>query len=243
MYTEMDSMEATHWWFSGRRRVALDFLKRYCGKHRGRLLDIGVGTGLNAAYFQEMGFSVSGVEPSVEAAMIAQRKAPNLQIIATEFPSAEIVSGSYDVVCLLDVLEHLKDDRTAMQEVARVLSPGGKVFITVPAYRFLWSSHDERAHHFRRYRRRELRALFSDAGLRPLQVSYYNFFLFPPIALVRLVTKISGDTDTRSDFARTPAFLNSLLGHIFGAERLLLRLVSLPFGVSLIAVAEKDRAI
>jgi SAM-dependent methyltransferase len=150
-----------------------------------------------------------------------------------------VVSGAYAVVTMLDVLEHLEDDVAALREVARILRPGGIVLITVPAFSFLWSRHDELAHHYRRYRRFELCRRLREAGLEPQFVSYFNFFLFPAIALVRLATKALGIRKEGSDFAATPVLLNGVLGALFGAERFLLRFMPLPFGVSVLAVAKK----
>ena len=237
LYKEMSTLEQEHWWFVGRRAVVFDILRRFAPK--GTLLDVGVGTGLNAALFVRAGYNVTGIEPSADAVAFAKEKAPTVPIIQTTFPSASIPSDTYDVVVLLDVLEHLDDDGAGLAEIRRVLKPGGVALITVPAFAFLWSGHDELAHHHRRYRRSDLRNKLIGAGLRPVQVSYYNFFLFPAIAAVRLLKALLGITNKESDFGATPRLLNTPLAMLFGGERFLLRLMSLPFGVSLVAVVQK----
>lgn len=236
MYREMAEEEKSHWWFLGRRVVVFDVVRRY-GK-KGKLLDIGLGTGFNANLFEKEGYAVDGLDPSPEAIQFAKTIAPNISVIQAPFPSPEIPSDTYDVAALLDVVEHLEDDTAALREVHRLLKKDGIALITVPAFMFLWTKHDERAHHFRRYRKHELLCLIRAAGLEPEFVSYYNFFLFPAIALVRFVTKALG-REEGSDFDKSPALLNGLFAFIFGFERLLLRLTPLPFGVSLIAVARK----
>lgn len=236
MYAEMAEMERNHWWFVGRRAVVFDVLQRTISK--GKLLDVGLGTGFNAQQFLKRGFQVDGLDPAPEAIEFARKIAPEVTVIQSLFPSTHIPSATYDGVVLLDVVEHLEDDVAALSDVRRVLKDGGFALMTVPAFRFLWTKHDERAHHFRRYRKNELVRVIRAAGLEPVQVSYYNFFLFPPIALVRLISKMIGLEET-SDFDKTPGILNGLLGWMFGFERFLLRFVSLPFGVSLIAVARK----
>lgn len=236
MYAEMAKEEKNHWWFVGRRAVVFDVLRRY-GK-KGKLLDIGLGTGFNANLFQKEGYVVDGLDPSPEAIQFAKTTAPDISVIQAPFPSPEIQSDTYDVAALLDVVEHLEDDTAALREVHRLLKKDGIALITVPAFMFLWTKHDERAHHFRRYRRRELVRVVRAAGLEPEFVSYYNFFLFPAIAFVRFITKVLG-RDTGSDFDKSPGFLNGLFAFIFGFERFLLRLTPLPFGVSLIAVVRK----
>lgn len=234
----MAQVEGGHWWFRGRRAVILDVLQRFA-PHRGALLDVGLGTGLNASLFKKLGFEVEGVENAPEAVAIAKQLAPDVLVVEPSFPSDTLSTERYSVVTMLDVLEHLEDDTEALRCAARILKPGGIVLITVPAFAFLWTRHDELAHHYRRYRRQELKARLHAAGFELQLASYYNFFLFPAIALVRLITKVLGRHKEGSDFDATPGFLNTPLAILFGLERFLLRLVSLPFGVSLIAVARK----
>jgi SAM-dependent methyltransferase len=238
LYTEMAEMEKTHWWFLGRQAVLRDVIARF-GKSGGRLLDIGAGTCLNTAAFAKLGFKAEALESHPDALALAKVVAPDVHIVEAPFPSPLVASDAYDVLTMLDVLEHIEDDRSALHEVARSLSHGGIVLVTVPAFMFLWTSHDELAHHYRRYRRGELIKKFSEAGLEPVLVSYYNFFLFPAIAGVRVMQKIVGRSREKSDFSRTPKILNGALSMLFGAERFLLRYMRLPFGVSLIAVARK----
>ena len=238
MYSEMADLEKNHWWFLGRRAVVFDVLSRT--RTSGKLLDIGLGTGFNAKLFQKMGFSVDGLDPAPEAIAFAKTTAPGVSVIQAPFPSNEVQSNMYDVVAMLDVLEHLEDDTAALLDVKRVLKSGGIALITVPAFQFLWTKHDERAHHFRRYRKHELLRVVRAAGLELVSMSYYNFFLFPPIALVRVVSKLLKHEEG-NDFNKSPGSLNGLFAWLFGFERFLLRAVSLPFGVSLIVLARKPR--
>lgn len=238
LYAEMAEMEKTHWWFLGRRAIIKEVLLRF-KKDRRILLDVGAGTCLNTKEFNRIGFKAIALESHPEAQNLARTVAPEIEIIDAPFPSPRIPSNSYDVVTLLDVLEHLKDDNESLSEVQRILLPNGVVLITVPAFMFLWTKHDERAHHFRRYTRHELREKLKSAGLEPMFVSYYNFFLFPPIVFVRFLQKFFAPKNETSDFSRSPKVMNALFASLFGAERFLLRYVRLPFGVSLIAVARK----
>lgn len=239
MYKEMAELEGSHWWFQGRRAVVLDLLARYVPK--GRLLDIGLGTGFNAKLFKDRGYDVEGVEPAPEGVAFAKTIVPNLQVIQASFPSSLIPSDTYDVVALLDVVEHLEDDAAALKDVSRILTRGGVAIITVPAFRFLWTTHDERAHHFRRYRKSQLNAILKGADLEPVVLSYYNFLLFPLIMFARLLGKLRKESK-KSDFDKTPRFLSSILAAVFGSERYLLRFLTLPFGVSLVALVRKSSA-
>lgn len=241
LYLESAEIEAKHWWFVGRRAILLDTLMRFSGASHNKLLDIGCGTGLNAMLFSENGFLVTGLETSAVAIGLARAIAPSINILATSFPSSLVPRDSYEVITALDVIEHIDDDKGMIRAVADALQPGGIVLISVPAFSFLWSVHDELAHHKRRYNREELRASFETAGLEPIFISYFNFFLFPAIALFRVLSGAFRFSRNVSDFSATPELLNSMLASIFAAERFLLRFFPLPFGVSLIAVARKNR--
>lgn len=239
LYGEMAHVEKIHWWFRGRRAVVLSLLRRYAPE-KGRLLDVGMGTGFNAALFKKIGFSVDGLENALEAVEIVRAEVPDLNVIISSFPSEQVKESSYQVITMLDVLEHIPDDTAALTAVARDLAPGGVVLITVPAFPFLWTRHDELAHHVRRYRKRELVEKLHTADLTLVFVSHYNFFLFPLIALVRVVQKILDIRKESSDFNATPGFLNAPLAFVFGLERYLLAFTALPFGVSLVCIARKS---
>ena len=241
LYLESAEIEAKHWWFVGRRAILLDTLMRFSGASHNKLLDIGCGTGLNAMLFSVNGFLVTGLETSAVAIGLARAIAPSINILATSFPSSLVARDSYAVITALDVIEHIDDDKGMIRAVADALQPGGIVLISVPAFSFLWSVHDELAHHKRRYNRTELRSSLAMAGLEPVFISYFNFFLFPAIALFRVLSGALRFSRNVSDFSASPELLNSMLASIFAAERFLLRFFPLPFGVSLIAVARKNR--
>ncbi len=240
LYREMYELEDEHWWFRGRRAIILDTLRRFRGSSRGTLLDVGLGTGRNARAFLASGFAVEGLEFSSEAIAFTRTTLPDLPIVQDSFPSPSVPQNKYEVITLLDVLEHIDDDVAALRAARAALVPGGTLLITVPAFQFLWTPHDELAHHKRRYRRSELRNKIKQAGLEPQFVSYFNFFLFLPIAIVRLLSLAFRRKSEESDFSRTPAFLNSFFAWMLGFERFLLRHTSLPFGVSIIAVAKRS---
>jgi SAM-dependent methyltransferase len=158
-----------------------------------------------------------------------------------ELPFAD---GSFDVVALFDTMEHIPDDRRALEECKRVLRPGGIVFVSVPAYQFLWSQNDRIAHHFRRYTAGRLRRVVGAAGLAPQRVSYFNTLLFPLILPAVLWQKLMGKlgrlpADYNNTSVKMPGLLNRLFTWTMSSERFLLRWLSLPFGHSLIAIARR----
>ena len=151
------------------------------------------------------------------------------------------VDASFDLVTLLDVIEHAPDDQVLLREAQRVLRAGGRALVTVPAYTWMWGAQDRISHHYRRYTRRRVLASLDRAGFEPLRSGYFNTLLFPPIALVRLARRLRPAPDTlRSDFEFTePGRLNSLLAGVFSLEASMLRRITLPFGVSVFGLAAR----
>ncbi len=146
--------------------------------------------------------------------------------------------GRFDLVAAFDVLEHVDDDLASLRALHDQLRPGGSALITVPAFDFLWSRHDERHHHKRRYTGAKLRRRASSVGLVPVVMTYFNSLLFPLITGVRLGKKILRLEDAE-DEAMPPAPFNGILCRLFASERHLMGRVRLPFGVSLLMVARK----
>ncbi|HYT79402.1 MAG TPA: methyltransferase domain-containing protein [Actinomycetota bacterium] len=238
LYVQHDLLEEDHWWFVGRRRIVLSVLRSFLPQVAGdrQLLDVGCGTGGMLKALRSFG-DVTGMDTSPFAIDRARERSgcPVEWGVLPEPTPFE--PESFDVVTALDVVEHVDDDEGALRTIHRVLRPGGLFVCTVPAFRFLWSGHDEVNHHRRRYRRSELLQKLQDGGFGIRKATYFNFLLFAPIALVRIGGRVSGRKG--SDFEVPSRGINGVLAWIFGAERHLLRVTSLPFGVSLLVVCEK----
>jgi SAM-dependent methyltransferase len=138
-----------------------------------------------------------------------------------------------------DVLEHIEDDRTAIAEVVRVLKPGGAFIFSVPAHPWLFSEHDSALLHFRRYTRVALRLLLEGGGLTIQRLSYWNTTLFPLVCLHRLLGPKQDGPQAQSDTKPTPWIINASLASLLTAEAAVLRHVSLPWGVSLVGIAQR----
>jgi SAM-dependent methyltransferase len=238
-------VEDVHWWFVGRRRILLQLLDRYVGRgheDERQILDVGCGTGTMLAYLASYG-KAQGVDVDEEAVGYChERGLLDVRLGAAETLPFE--DGSFDLVTALDVIEHLDDDAAALREMRRVLRPGGRILVTVPAHRFMWGDQDEVNMHKRRYVATELRDRLTANGFDVLRLSYMNAFMFAPIAAVRLLRRLQHrlrpGTTAKSDFRfPAPRPVNFLLAGIFGAEAPIIRRVDIPLGVSIVALAQK----
>ncbi len=237
-YQSMHLVELTHWWFRGRRRLLVSFLARVGGARAGalRILDYGCGTGGNTTRYGRFG-SVTGVEPDPHAIRLAQKRGGACYCRANGL-RLPFRNGAFDVVIASDVLEHIEDDSAALAEMARVLKPGGSMIISVPAHQWLFSYHDAALQHFRRYSKVNLRGLLGRERLQIRRLSYWNMTLFPLLSLYRLFQQRRPHTEPRSDTTLPSGLINEVLAVLLSAEGALLRHVSLPWGLSLVVVAE-----
>lgn len=237
-------VEKYHWWWAGRREL----LKMLIGNDNPkRILDVGCGTGETLTFLKSIypRAELYGVDSSSKAVAFSKSRGHKnvIKARAETLPFRE--KDFFDLVLLLDVLEHIKDHQKAIDEAKRVLRKGGKIIITSPGLSFIWSPHDEKQGHQRRYTRREIRTLARNANMNVKFISYFNFFLSPPIIAVRLLGKLKKfrsltdyDRGFNFDIAFKP-FVNSFLKTIFIPEIKLLRFIRYPFGISIVALLEK----
>jgi SAM-dependent methyltransferase len=234
IYTNLFELEDTHWWFQGRRAVVWSLLKKAGIPPHARILDAGCGTGRNLIEFGGLGDAV-GIEPSTDAiAFCAER---GLTAIAAGVEDLPFEDDRFDLVLMLDVLEHISDDGAALRELRRVAKPGGALVLTVPAHQYLWSQHDETHHHFRRYTQPQLRELLEMNAWRPAFTTYFNTTLLAPIAAMRLVAPRLSAGSTRNDYEVKSDAVNRVLTGIMTMEAgLISKGARFPTGVSIGAV-------
>jgi SAM-dependent methyltransferase len=236
VYDRMAEIDRDHWWFVGRRRILTALIARFRPKPGPlRILEIGCGTGSNIAMLQGFG-EVDAVEPDDHARAFAARRT-GLAIKGGFLPHVALDDARYDLIVLLDVLEHIADDVGALRALAPKLAAGGRMLIAVPAMPSLWSGHDVAHHHQRRYTARTLDRVVRAAGLRPIHRTAFNTLLLPAIAGVRVAHRLIGRRGGDED-RLPPRWLNRLLGGLFGAERYAAVRGLLPVGVSLALVVE-----
>ena len=173
-------LEREHWWFQARQEIVLSLLaQHYPLLKEAHVLDIGAGTGSYIETLTKMGIQTEGHDASDKAIAYLKSKTHG-KVEKKSFPEDYVANpdGQYDVILLLDVLEHLKDDSAGMRQAFRLLKTGGVLIITVPAIKSMWSPYDAISHHYRRYRAKELKALVDNTSAKIKKLSYFSTFLF-----------------------------------------------------------------
>jgi len=238
LYDELYRTEETNWWFRARRSIVLSLIRRYSHLSEPAILDIGCGSGYTLLYLSRYFNDVRGLDSSDDALIYCSERGVSAQkgSLPDEIP---FENGSFDVVLMMDVLEHIEDDHRALDAASRLVKEQGLIIITVPALRFLWAPHDELYNHKRRYRLHEVKKLFRPLPFERLLLSHYNTVLSLPVVASRLLGKIKRTQSEGMSIYPLPGPINSLLEKLFEAEKHLLPLFSLPFGISIIAVYRK----
>ena len=236
LFHRMAEAEDRHWWFAGRRAIVESIIAGLHLPKEAEIFEAGCGTGGNLEMLSRHGRVYAGELDDVARNYAIQR---NVCAIETcELPdSIPFGEHQFDLIVLTDVLEHVGDDADSLKALYKRLKPGGALLLTVPAYSFLWSHHDEIHHHKRRYVRKSLSRIVAEAGFAIQYVTYYNTLLFPILAGMRLGGKMMGIDKSYVDVPREP--LNLILRGLFSTERHVVGSLSLPFGVSLLLVARR----
>lgn len=234
VYDRMAELDSRHWWYRARRDILGELIRRRIPLPAdARILEIGCGTGHNLVMLKRFG-RVDAVEIDADARAIASRRLGH-EVMAAPLPAlAGVEERAYDLVAILDVLEHVEADREALESIARRLRPGGRILIAVPAHPWMWSAHDVVNHHKRRYTKRRLRAVVAAAGLKLEMMSWFNSLLFPLAAAARVAGRVRRKDD--SDDKLPPRPLNALFEAVFGLERYAIGRLPFPPGVSLVAI-------
>lgn len=223
-----------HAWYAGRRRILETVLDELSLPADARILDAGCGAGGNLAMLRQYG-RAEGVDS--DPATTRAASAHELEVAAGHAESLAHPDSSFDLVCYLDVLEHVEDDIAVLREARRVARDGALLLVTVPAFPSLWSSHDAAAGHHRRYTHARLLRAGRAAGWEPRRVHAFNSLLLPLVGARRLTERLAGEVAPRSDLTRVPRVAGPVVGLALLAEAWLLRRgVRPPVGLSLLAV-------
>jgi SAM-dependent methyltransferase len=241
-YRAMFNLEDHLWWYEGMRAVTAAILKRHmAGASSPRVLDIGCGTGYSLKWLREKLATQAafGVDVSPDAAAFWHETGLKNGAIAS---AQQIPLGSnlFDLVTCFDVIYQLRDGdaEAAIDEIHRLLKPGGILFIREPAYEWLRAGHDVAVGARRRYTLGEMKRLLTGRGFALKQTTYANSLLFWAAVPHRLISKWRGSEE--SDVKPVAGWLNRSLAAILKLEARLVRHISFPFGLSVIAVATKS---
>jgi len=236
-YATMFRVEETHWWYKALHRLIFQTLEAELPDWREKeIVDVGCGTG---AILKQLGNPEQnvGIDLAPEAISFCRQRGLN-NVRQGDVHALPFADASFDAVICSSVLYHqwVSDVEGAVREMHRVLRPGGVLLINVPAFSFLHSAHDEAVMTARRFRKREIRQLLQKENFKIRRLTYWTTFLFPLAVAARTL----GGSKMGRDFERAEgSFSERVLAQIMALELRLLRNVSLPFGVALLAVVRK----
>lgn len=239
---KMARLEERYWWFVGRRFIVRSLVNKYW-KPQSNLpivLDLGCGTGGSFALLRKWG-EVIGLDVSL-VALNFSRKRGMKRLVLGDAQILPFSNNKFDLIAVLDVLEHLDNDFQSLKEIWRVLKPGGAVVFTVPAFMSLWSVHDIALAHRRRYLYGEIRDKVTQAGFEIKHLSYAICPLLPIVFFFRKVQNLlMRNKEPATALIELPKILNNALIFLLKLEASLIPFFKLPFGVSLVGIAEKPR--
>jgi 2-polyprenyl-3-methyl-5-hydroxy-6-metoxy-1,4-benzoquinol methylase len=257
LYEDMFLKEQDYWWHVGKRLIVYKLLEKYltgpkAARRTRRALDLGCGTGRNLDSLARYATPV-GLDSANEALEFCRTRGHHHLVQALSLPFAP---NSFDIVTALDVVEHVDDDLATMRDLYTVMRPGGMLLISVPAYMQLWSYWDDILGHRRRYTTKTLRWVVEQAGFEVRKVSHSNMAILVPASLLRMVKGLrhraveraytqgftSEPSTPETDFVPVPRPINTLLTAYYHLESRMLRRRNLPFGLSVVCVAQKPLA-
>ncbi len=235
----LEKAEQTHFWFSARRDKICELFEQHIDKNCS-ILELGGGTGFIAESLIKRGFSVQMADIHLSGLLSAKKRGiKNLYQFDLFYPPFE---QEFDVICLFDVLEHLQDDIHALECIKKMLKPGGKIILTVPAHQWLWSRDDAIAGHKRRYTKKQMEEVFLASGLQPLRTRYF-FMSILPLLLLRTWLKKDKKTPIKADESISVSihpFVNQTLYALTKLESRLERYLPNRMGGSLLAIAQTE---
>lgn len=224
-----------HWWWRSRERYVLDIISNLGLPDNADILDVGCGDGLFFEALSKWGRPF-GVEPDSDLIRNVKWRE---HIYNAPFDANLQLDRSFDLILMLDVLEHLDDDLSALRQAIQVLKPGGKVLATVPALMSAWTAHDQVNHHRRRYRKSPFETIMKSAGFEVTVCRYYFVWTYLPKFLLSLKERLMGESTSQAQ-TQIPSYrINSFITLMSYFEHRFLHHIPVPFGTSLIAVGEK----
>lgn len=239
-------VETNHWWWIGRKKIVIKLLNKYLNYNKNIILDAGCGTGAGILYLKNFG-TVYGIDLSPIAVKFCKQRGIK-KIRTGDVSKLPYKNNFFDLVCLMDVIEHVSKDSLVIKEAYRILKPGGLLLTTIPALPFINSNHDYAQGHFRRYSKSHIEKILSERKFKNIKISYFNFFLSPIIILIRISSKHIrifsklADYDSKLNYEiYKKNIINQFLIKIISIESKIIEYFNLPFGISLITISQKNQ--
>lgn len=226
------------WWFKGKRNLLNVLLNNYCNKTNLKILDVGCGTGEDLNIINEFG-KITIMDISKEALNLIPNNLVERKILGDVQKLPQVLYNKFDVVIMLDLLEHIKNDDLAIDQCYKSLKKDGILILLVPAISKIYSAHDRALQHYRRY---DKKVLLKKIGkkFKDNKIFYWNCILSLPIFLLKILRKNSKKGGTDISSVQLPNFVNGFFYYVIKFENYLIKhKIYLPIGVSLISIAKK----
>lgn len=239
-YDQVYKNETTYWWFKGRRKLLEDIFKNLPHGSSTKILDVGCCTGFNLHTLSKFG-KVYGADVEKKAVEYCKKRGLKRISFLKNGLKLPFKDNFFDVITCLDVIEHVKEDKKYLEELRRILKPGGTLVLFTPAINLLWSQLDVRSHHIRRYNIENLSKIAKSAKFIIKDIKYFNYLLFLPVLPIRLFQKIPlfKDNGLGADLVVGNKLINRILYYIFYVDVWSLKWLSPPIGISILLIAKK----
>lgn len=232
-YKYQFKVEVSDWWFVAKRNKLIHYINTYL-KKESKILDMGCGTGIIMKKFQNLGFNICGIDKSSDAISFCKKRGLN-NVKLGDGNNIPFENEKFDIVIALDILEHVDDDSLVLKEMNRVLKKGGKLIISVPAFKFLWTQHDIEVQHKRRYAKSNLESKIIQSGFKIKRINFGYVIFFLVLFISRIFSK---KIITKS--LKTNQIFNKILIFLLWVEDKL-SFIPYPFGTSIYCLAEKQQ--
>ncbi len=233
-----DRLGHNYWWLRSKYVVLSDLLEQSCaGLFAKRMLDIGCGSGVFLGYVKQFKIDIFGIDLNHDILNILCKRNQDVKAVVADAIKLPFKENSFDLVTLLDVLEHVDDEDGLIVGIKSILNSAGWLLVSVPAYNALYGKHDELYGHKRRYNRKRLTTILEKAGFRVLRATYFQPAFVLPLWFKRKILVCSSQSD---DFFKLAKPINAVLNKILCMEKYFLRRFDFPFGTTLACLAQKS---
>jgi SAM-dependent methyltransferase len=235
-YQKMYEAETSYFWFVAKQKLVSRITAGLALPRDPAILDLGCGTGINLKNLQELGYAV-GLDYFAEAFQYCMKRSADQLVLSPE-DVLPFKPGSFDLVITLDSIEHTDNAASMVKEIFRILRPGGRLLITVPAYPSLFGAHDYALGHKLRYTRKSLLSLMSGSGFDVELLGHFFGLVFPAALLLKLFQKRFGSKTETISYSM-PSPLNKILLAVCALESWCFPYFRLPFGTTMVALCKK----